>query len=167
MAARINPYKLFVGAFIPNWLMVRPELTSSAKLVYSRLAQFAGENGKAFPRRETLAVELGLSLGMVKLCLNELRRHGLIETKQRGLGQSNEYYFMSHEWMGLDVADGQPASQRSGQPASHQVVQPASHIRESVEENQYKREVHASRRFLRADVSEVDPIYQPVVRKLG
>ena len=41
----INPYKLFQGGFIPNWLMERKseEINPNAKLVYSRLLQYAYE----------------------------------------------------------------------------------------------------------------------------
>ena len=161
---RINPFKLFVGSFIPNWLMSRRELTSSSKLVYARLCQYAGENGRAFPKRETIADELGLSLGMVKLCIKELKDNRLIEVKQRGLNQSNEYFFLAHEWMEL-IPDGYSASHQSGQPASHQDVQPASHIRESSKENQSKREVHASRPILRTDREQIDPLYAGVNKR--
>ena len=96
---RINPYKLFVGSFIPNWLLCRPELGQGAKLTYARLAQYAGEHGVAWPKRETIAAELGASIRNVDRYISELEKHHLIETKRPGLQQPNQYYFLDHEWM--------------------------------------------------------------------
>ena len=156
---RINPYKLFVGSFIPSWIECRKELTSSAKLVYARLCRYAGENGVAFPKRETIGSELGMSLGLVKACINELKKHKLIEVNQRGLNRSNEYYFLEHKWMGLEL-DGYSGSRPDGLQDSRQGGYQDSHIRESGEDNQSKIEVHASRPSLRKDLQPIDPIYK-------
>jgi len=59
---RINPYRLFVGAFIPNWLLLRPDVSAQAKLLYARLAQYAGEHGYAWPMQPTLAEAVGLPI---------------------------------------------------------------------------------------------------------
>ncbi|MFZ4859649.1 MAG: hypothetical protein ACOYL3_25025 [Desulfuromonadaceae bacterium] len=43
-----NPWRLFVGFFIPNVITRSTELSSTAKLVFGKLCQFAGENGQAY-----------------------------------------------------------------------------------------------------------------------
>lgn len=105
MAERINPYMLFVGSFIPNWLLRRSEVSGPAKLAYARLAQYAGKNGRAYPKMEELALELGIVERSLRRHLTELEDAGLIETKQRGMGAPNDYYFLRHPWMDTDVSD--------------------------------------------------------------
>ena len=39
--AYFNPYKLFVGSFIPEWLERRKEISPGAKLCYARLLRHA------------------------------------------------------------------------------------------------------------------------------
>lgn len=34
-ARRINPYKMFVGSFIPNWLLKQREISQGGKLIVS------------------------------------------------------------------------------------------------------------------------------------
>lgn len=100
----INPYRLFVGAFVPNWLLERREIGSTAKLVYARLMQYAGDTGVAYPQIKTLASEIGMSQAWVEKCLRELREAGLVEaTPRRGPSgdiEGNEYRFFFHLWMG-------------------------------------------------------------------
>jgi hypothetical protein len=99
---RINPYRLFVGSFIPNWLLRRAEVSPGAKLCYARLCQYAGDNGRAFPAQPTLAEELGVKQRQVRNLLSELKKCNLIEAERNGLGQSNDYFFLKHPWMDLD-----------------------------------------------------------------
>lgn len=75
------------------------EVGSNGKLVFARLAQYAGEDGVAFPAQETLAAEAGMNLRTCQRALEELRDHKLIECQRSGMGQSNRYYFLKHEWM--------------------------------------------------------------------
>jgi hypothetical protein len=99
----INPYRMFNGAIIPNWLLRRKELNSSEKLVYARLGQYAGKKGVAFPQKGSLAAEIGLSKDMVSKCLDKLADLRLIQTRERAVdgrpNQSNEYRFLDHEWI--------------------------------------------------------------------
>lgn len=99
----INPYRLFYGAMIPNWLLRRKEVNSSEKLVYARLAQYAGRKGVAFPCKRKLAVETGLSRDYVSDVLVKLETLQLLVSKERpqdgGPNKSNEYRFLRHEWM--------------------------------------------------------------------
>jgi hypothetical protein len=101
--AYINPYKLFYGAIVPNWLLERRELSQGAKLAYARLCQYAAKDGTdegtAWPRRETLADELGVTARQVDRYLKELENNKLIHVDRPGLTKSNRYRFPTHTWM--------------------------------------------------------------------
>jgi DNA-binding transcriptional ArsR family regulator len=140
---RINPYRLFVGSFVPNWLLERTDISDSAKLLYARLSQYAGENGFAFPLIETLAKETGASVATVKRGLTELKEHGLIESQQRGLGQSNVYFFLAHEWMKSPPKENSRSINNDtpeGSKVSFQESSNLHHIRESKRRESVKRE---------------------------
>ncbi len=95
----INPYRLFVGSFIPNWLLRCNDISAEAKLVYARLCQFAGKEGQAWPSVATLAEECGINERTMERYLSELKRFGLIEAVRRGLGLTNAYRFLWHPLM--------------------------------------------------------------------
>ena len=95
---RFNPYKEFVGAWIPNWLLKRDEISSNAKLVYARLAQYSGKDGACFPLQETIATETGLSYHQVRRALYQLKRNRLIDIVHHGLTRPNSYHFLVHKW---------------------------------------------------------------------
>jgi Helix-turn-helix domain len=118
--SRINPWRLFFGAMIPNWLLCRAEVGQGAKLCYARLMQYSGEGGRCYPKQKTLAPELGVSSRQVRGYLTELAQFGLIESEQHGLCRSNDYYFLDHPW----IHEGQPAAQsasgQDGQSSSGQ-----------------------------------------------
>ena len=99
------PYKLFHGAFVPNWLLSRAEVSDSAKLVFARLCQYAGEQGKAFPLQDTLAKELGKSRRSVRRCVAELVTNRLIRSVRTGRKSSNLYEFVWHEWAEVTIRD--------------------------------------------------------------
>ena len=153
---RINPYNLFVGAFVPNWLMKRTELSAWAKLTYARLGQYAGKDGEAFPTVETIAEEIGASKSTVERALAELKKADLIESVQRGLNKSNSYFFLAHQWMKQAVLkdhEPSPVTYPETSTLTDQECPPVTYIRESEEENQLKdhsepdgsREPHAPR----------------------
>ena len=108
---RINPWMLFTGSFIPNWLLLRTEVSAGAKLTYARLAQYAGKDGKAFPKIPELAAECGTPERTMDRNLAELVELGLIESIRRGMGLPNDYYFLQHAWMGLAQQDTPPVAQ--------------------------------------------------------
>jgi hypothetical protein len=88
-----------LGAFVPNWLMGRHEVSAGAKLLYARLAQHAYKKDHCWPGQATLVEELGENLRQIQRYVAELRRCGLIETSDRGIGRSQVYSFLDHEWM--------------------------------------------------------------------
>ncbi|MEL7832766.1 helix-turn-helix domain-containing protein [Fodinibius sp. Rm-B-1B1-1] len=98
----IIPYKRFIGCLIPNFLMRRKEMSQGAKLCYGRLAQYAGRDGKAYPKQKQLSKELGVSSRMIRKYLNELIGANLIEVQQKGKKQPNSYRFLRHSWMDQD-----------------------------------------------------------------
>lgn len=96
---RFNPYKKFNGILIPEAIVSLPvrTLSQGAKVAYGRLKRYSGADGMAYPKRETLAREIGCGVRQTDLYLNELRKFGLIETERPGLGKPNRYYFLEHE----------------------------------------------------------------------
>src|ERR1035437_1745527 len=103
---RINPYKMWVGSFVPYWLLCRREVSQGAKLCYARLAQFAGEDGLCYPKQTTLAAEVGVTERTARDYIRELEEFNLIESVQNGLRRANNYYFLDHPW----IFDARPDS---------------------------------------------------------
>jgi hypothetical protein len=97
---RFIPFKLFVGSFVPNALMKYPHLSPSAKLLWARLAQYAGENGHCYPSQMTLAEELGITDRHVRTLIKELEAGGFIEAertpKDKLMGRNARYFFLWH-----------------------------------------------------------------------
>lgn len=143
---RINPYKLFVGSFIPNWLIVRSEISPGAKLLYARLSQYAGKKGYAFPGQETIAKELGVSKRSITSYLTELIEHELIEKERRGLKKTNRYYFLQHSWMEepFPSRDANIAHQEWQDPANQDGKDPATPIGKESEEKNKKENKNPS-----------------------
>lgn len=101
----INPWKQWHGAFVPEWLCRRTEVSAGAKLAYARLCRFAGKEGVARPELVDLAEELGVEERQARRYTKELAAHDLVKITRRGLGQPNLYEFPEHPWMGFDGAD--------------------------------------------------------------
>jgi len=102
MSDTFNPHRQFICALVPNWIMRRKELSHGAKLLYGRLAQFAGKDGRANPGQRLLATELCVSERMVRKYVHELTSNNLIEVVRSGKTESNRYQFKKHEWMDGD-----------------------------------------------------------------
>jgi len=132
-----NPYRIFIGSFIPNCLMSYPKVSSSAKLLWARLAQYAGREGSCFPSQEELARQLGVSKRTVVNLVNELTAERLIAVKKMGMTEklqksSNRYFFLWHKVFeeGLrdrafvEVVEDQPNSEKVsplGRPNSEEL----------------------------------------------
>lgn len=105
---RYNPYKLFVGSFIPNWLLQCSAISSTAKLCYARLAQYAGEKGYCYPSQAQLAQEIGIGVRQVIRVLKELENKGFIEVekpqnKDKLRHFRNKYYFITNQYLPCDI----------------------------------------------------------------
>lgn len=98
---------MFNGSFLPNWLLSRPDLPANYKLVYARLAQFAGKDGRAYPSHKTLGDEVGLGFEAIRKILRGLVDLNLLEAVQNhredGSNSTNSYYFLEHPWMATDA----------------------------------------------------------------
>lgn len=139
-----NPWKLFQGAFIPNWLLMRPDVSPGAKLCYARLMQYAGRNGECFPRQDVLADELGVHKRQVQRYVVELTEAKLIQVMQPGLQKPNTYLFLCHAWMSAKADSDAPplttleapnlATQETAELSGVGGV-PIILLRESVQEN--------------------------------
>ena len=96
------PFKLFLGAIIPNAILELEDLTPGAKLVYARLSQHAGRDGRCFPSQKTLAKEVGMSENAVQIAIDLLVKKGFIKRinptgKERLEHASCEYKFLWHK----------------------------------------------------------------------
>ena len=117
---RINPYKSFTGAWIPNWLLERSEISVGAKVVYARLAQYAGKDGVAFPKIPELAEAIGTPIRTLQRYLTELKDNDLIETVyHREKCQASDYFFLEHEWMDTLCQDGVTPHAKMAPPSCH------------------------------------------------
>lgn len=128
MSNYINPFKLFYGCMIPNWLMERAEISANAKIVYSRLAQHGAEHGRVYPSLPALSKECAIALRTLSRAIEELEEFKLIESKRRGLGMSNVYFFLKHDWMKFrvamdDMSDLPPVSDQDLPPVANKVNQ--------------------------------------------
>ena len=72
---------LFVA--VPLDVYSDPRLPPNAKLLFGRLALYAGSNGECYPAHQTLAEELGVSVRQVHSLMVTLRDAGLIRWRQR------------------------------------------------------------------------------------
>lgn len=63
--------------------LYRMDLPHRAKSVYIYLADRANKDGECWPAIPTIACELKLSQSTVRRVLQDLRKAGLLETKQR------------------------------------------------------------------------------------
>lgn len=121
----INPHRLFVGAFLPNWLLKCAEISAEAKLVYARLCQYAGESGEAWPSVAALAEECAINERTMERYLVELKKFGLIESVRRGLGLTNYYRFLWHPIMGIGESDSRAVKGKESATRRVQSPQPS------------------------------------------
>jgi hypothetical protein len=76
---------------IPNFILVNPDLSVGAKVIYAMFLRYAWHNEKCFPGQARLADDIGMSIGRVNQFIKELEAAGLIEIKKRGQGKTNLY----------------------------------------------------------------------------
>ena len=77
--ARLNDERRRGGFFTASNIVMRdPTLSKNAKTVYALLCSYSGGKEFCYPSQTRLAADLGGSVGMIKLGLDELESHGLI-----------------------------------------------------------------------------------------
>lgn len=116
-----NPFRMFYGIFIPEWLCQARCISHGAKMVFGRLARYAGEFGVAEPAQAVLALECGMSDDSCYRYIKELADHELLAVQRRGLGRPNRYTFLWHDMIGAVRAD---ADQRPVDGPAHDSGEP-------------------------------------------
>jgi len=84
------------GVFVPDSLLACRLVSNGAKLLWARLARYAGTRGQCFPLLSTLAADLGFSERQLQRYLAELVSAGFLRARQRGFNRSNLYEFLWH-----------------------------------------------------------------------
>jgi hypothetical protein len=138
---RYNPHRVFTGIFIPEAILKIPvkKLSFGARICFGRLCRYAGKDGVAFPKRNTLAKEIGSSERAVDRFISELKEFGLIKVERKGLHKSNRYYFVWHNI--FDESDESDASLDLPKVATQNLSKVATPIeRESDESESDERE---------------------------
>lgn len=96
-----NPFGMFNGIWIPDVILSLPGLSLCEKLIYGRLARFAGSDGRCFPSVPTLARELGISERHVQRSIAKLCGAALLWRepwyRRNGSQASNSYLFLYHK----------------------------------------------------------------------
>lgn len=90
---RFNPYRRFIGAFLPNCILRLEDISQGAKLAWGRLAQYAGEDGEAYPSLKTLGEEIGVKEDQARRYVEELNAAGLVEREDRP-GKTPRYWHL-------------------------------------------------------------------------
>jgi DNA-binding transcriptional MocR family regulator len=76
-------------------------LSLGAKLLWARLAQYAGQDGACYPSQKRLASDLGLSDRQIRRLISELNSKGFLEKeappyKEQIQGKTVKYFFLHH-----------------------------------------------------------------------
>jgi len=124
---RFVPYKIFKGIFIPNALVAYPHISSTAKILWGKLSQHAGEDGLCFPSHKKLAEKIGVSKGQVARVLRELVKQGFIAREapslaEKGKHQTTRYFFLWHQCF----ENSRPSSKNGSRPSSKNGSRPSS-----------------------------------------
>lgn len=82
---------------IPRSLVHVPGLSHGAKLTWIALAEYAWSETPVFPGRDVLAKTLERDERVVARYVQELVRKNLLESRRRGMGQTNEYILYCSE----------------------------------------------------------------------
>lgn len=130
----------------PRLVLRNPNLSRNSKTTYSLLLDYAWQTGSCFPGQQTLANDLGVSVRTVQRDLEELKKFGLIDWKQRGKNRTNIYYILSLKRLSkpstdkvslhTELKDTTNMSDPSTTDLSPQDMTETSHI---IEEDKYKQ----------------------------
>lgn len=123
---RFNPYLKFYGLFVPNSIAMSPKIPDASKLLLGRLMQFSGQDGKAFPTRKRLCVELGWNLRKLDRAIKDLKDHQLIEAvavDPERHQSPNMYYFLYS-----DLYDYEPPVKNDSTPVNSEVGPPDKYV---------------------------------------
>jgi hypothetical protein len=65
---------MFKGLLVPEALAQRDQISAGAKLIWGRLARYAGKDGQCHPSVKTLGTEVGLGERQTQKYLHELEK---------------------------------------------------------------------------------------------
>ena len=126
-----------------NDILSRTDLTASAKLIYSVLADRQGGNGDCWPGIRTLAKDAGMSKGAVERAVDALESAGLIQANRGNQGYSNRYTVTVPETGTLPASPTVPETETdcpqngdSGVPKTDTVVSPKRVLKQTKEPDQ-------------------------------
>ena len=160
---RINPYKMFIGSFIPNWILKLDELSACDKIVYARLSQYAGKDGECFPKQETIAEECGMSISTVNTSIKNLVEIGLLECVKRGQGKTNLYFFLESDLFDYRIPDnGNSVNRNVENPLSSN----ADFRKHSTKENQLKESEKEEPSVIKDLINEDQEMFDNTVHQI-
>ena len=140
-----NPWRLFIGCIIPNAISRSTELSSTAKLVFGKLCQYAGQNGQAYPSYKTLAGDVGVERRQAIRAVKELVDYGLIKPVGRKKGDggftSNIYAFLWHQTFS-DDGHTDPGDKNDTRGGVTNVTTPQCHKRHHLVSDMSPKESH-------------------------
>jgi hypothetical protein len=114
-----NPFGLFNGIWIPEVLVKAKGISAGAKIIYGRLARYAGPIGNCYPSVPTLAAQVAMSVRQTQKYLAELVAFELVRRVPRVFdsGQtSNSYVFLWHPIFALAVNEASPGGVTDAAP---------------------------------------------------
>jgi hypothetical protein len=86
-----NPITLHGFTQVPNFVLVKKDISVGAKLAYAMLLKYAWGDNACLPGQLKLAEDMGAGERSVRTYLKELEAAGILEITQRGLGKTNLY----------------------------------------------------------------------------
>jgi hypothetical protein len=152
-----NPWRLFIGCIIPNAISRSTELSSTAKLVFGKLCQYAGQNGQAYPSYKTLAGDVGVERRQAIRAVKELVDYGLIKPVGRRKGDggftSNIYAFLWHQTFSDDGLTD-PGDKNDTRGGVTNVTTPQCHKRHHLVSDMSPKENHTRESYSEKTTTE-------------
>ena len=117
---------------IPYAVFSDPDLSHAAKLTYGRLKLYAGEDGRAFPKHETLASEVCLGHRQLRTVLSELQGAGWIEWRR---ARTNCIYTVFSDRQKSATLNGEDRQKTASQSGGKLPITSAENCHSRVAEN--------------------------------
>ena len=122
---RFSPYSIWVGIFIPEWLVKWKALGWGAKAAYAQLVRMAGEGNESIEVDVlTVAEVIGIGEKQTREYLHQLVDAALLEVKRQGQGKPNIYWFIWHEEMLRGKTRRGPVQDRARRPGQQVARRP-------------------------------------------
>lgn len=94
----INPHNILQGAFIPNWILRRKEISNDSKIIYAEMFKDTSPEGIYLVNIKKLSESTGLDFIFVKKHIKELLDNKLIRCKEAS-EERVLFSFLSHDWI--------------------------------------------------------------------